>query len=221
MFRRIAPAAALLLWAPAVAAGVVEVQVQLPSPEKIDTAGMNRLLVGGFRANDHPWVDLQGESTKALRDSFTRKSRFEVLDVEPFPLPEQAIEEAVRNTAYWKRLGERYNADLIVGGTIQYASRDESGFVQEDMISQLTGQRVRRSRWADREAFRMELGLYFFRGSSGELLWEDHFTEEAVFEGKLEDDLSVLLVLLQRVEENILGIITPRTRVEMRYLFTE
>lgn len=215
--------AALLLVAPAgvARAGVVQVQLRLPAPQKIDTAGMTRLLVAGFRANDHPSLDLDREINRSLRDLFRRKSRLEVLDVDPFPLPEQSIEEAIRNAAYWKRLGTRFNADLIVAGTLEFASRDESGFVQEDVISELTGQRQRRSRWAEREAFRMDLGLYFFRGSSGDLMYEDHFTEEMAFEGKGNDDLSVLLQVFDRVSEGILGIITPRARVETRYLFTE
>ncbi|HET9480185.1 MAG TPA: hypothetical protein VFP98_00380, partial [Candidatus Polarisedimenticolia bacterium] len=157
-------------------AGVVEVQVRLPSAEKIDTTGMNRLLVSGFRTNDHPTLNLDVELNRSLRDLLRKKSRFEVLDVEPLPLPEQPIEDAIRNTAYWKRLAARYNADLLIGGTLEFSSRDQSGFVQEDVISELTGHRTRRSRWAEREAFGMELGLYFFRGSSGELVYEDHFT---------------------------------------------
>ena len=202
-------------------AGPVEVQIKLPSPQKIDTAGMSRLLVGGFRSNDNPEVDVDKEVNRLLRDLLKKNTRFEVVDNESLPLPEQSMEEAIRNAAYWKRLGTRFNADLIVGGAVDFNSRDQSGFVQEDVTSELTGQRVRRSRWAERESFKMEMGLFFFRGSSGELLYEDHFTEEAAFEGKSNDDLSVLHQLLQRVSESVLSILTPRTRVETRYLFTE
>ena len=206
--------------APAMA-GPIQVQIKLPSPQKIDTTGMSRLLVGGFRANDNPDVDVDRELNRALRDLLKRNTRFEVIDNEPLPLPEQSMDDAIRNTAYWKRLGTRFNADLIVGGTVEFSSRDQSGFVQEDVTSELTGQRIRRSRWVERESFRMELGLYFFRGASGELIYEDHFTEEAAFDGKSNDDLTVLHQLLQRVSESVLGILTPRTRTETRYLFTE
>jgi len=222
VLRRTAIAVLLTLAAAAPAmAGPVQVQIKLPSPQKIDTTGMSRLLVGGFRANDNPDVDVDRELNRALRDLLKRNTRFEVIDNEPLPLPEQSMDDAIRNTAYWKRLGTRFNADLIVGGTVEFSSRDQSGFVQEDVTSELTGQRIRRSRWVERESFRMELGLYFFRGSSGELIYEDHFTEEAAFDGKSNDDLTVLHQLLQRVSESVLGILTPRTRMETRYLFTE
>src|SRR4029453_12957787 len=114
----------------------------------------------------------------SFRDLMHRYTRFEVLEIEPLPLPEQPIDDAIRNTAYWKRLGARFGADIIIGGSLEFTSRDQSGFVQEDYISEITGQRVRRTRWIEREAFKMDLGLYFFRGSSGDLLFEDHFTEE-------------------------------------------
>ena len=223
MLRRTAIAVLLTLAAAAAPAmaGPIQVQIKLPSPQKIDTTGMSRLLVGGFRANDNPDVDVDRELNRALRDLLKRNTRFEVIDNEPLPLPEQSMDDAIRNTAYWKRLGTRFNADLIVGGTVEFSSRDQSGFVQEDVTSELTGQRIRRSRWVERESFRMELGLYFFRGASGELIYEDHFTEEAAFDGKSNDDLTVLHQLLQRVSESVLGILTPRTRTETRYLFTE
>jgi len=223
VLRRTAIAVLLTLAAAAAPAmaGPIQVQIKLPSPQKIDTTGMSRLLVGGFRANDNPDVDVDRELNRALRDLLKRNTRFEVIDNEPLPLPEQSMDDAIRNTAYWKRLGTRFNADLIVGGTVEFSSRDQSGFVQEDVTSELTGQRIRRSRWVERESFRMELGLYFFRGASGELIYEDHFTEEAAFDGKSNDDLTVLHQLLQRVSESVLGILTPRTRTETRYLFTE
>jgi len=202
-------------------AGPVQVQIKLPTAQKIDTTGMSRILVGGFRSNDNPEVDVDREVNRLLKDLLKRNTKFEVIETESLPLPEQSIEDAIRNTAYWKRLGTRFNADLIVGGTIDFSSRDQSGFVQEDITSELTGQRIRRSRWVERESFKMEMGLYFFRGSSGELVYEDHFTEEAAFDGKANDDLTVLHQLLQRVSESVLGILTPRTRLETRYLFTE
>jgi len=201
--------------------GVIEVQVKLPTSQKMETSGMSRLLVGGFRSNDHPDLDLERELNQLFRGLLRKSTKFEVLDVDPLPLPEQSIEEAIRNTAYWKRLGARFNADLVIGGTLDFTARDQSGFIQEDVVSELTGHRMRRSRWVDREGFKMELGVYFFRGSSGELVYEDHFTEEAAFEGKSNDELTVLHQLFERVAESTLGILTPRTKVETRYLFTE
>lgn len=221
MSRSLVVAAMALLPGAAAIGGVHQVQIRIPIPEKIDTTGMSRLLVGGFRTGDHPTVDLEGELNASLRGMFEKGTRFEVLEVESLPMPEQPVDEAVRNAGYWKRLGKRFNADLIVGGTLELTARDESGFLQEDVISEVTGQRLRQSRWVERESFHMVLGVYFFRGSTGELMYEDHFTEETVFGGQSNDDLSVLNTLIDRVSGGILGILAPRSRVETRYLLTE
>ena len=213
--------AGCLALAPGFLAGTVEVQVMLPAPQKVDTTGMKRLLVGGFRAGDHPEVDLPREMNALLRSLFQKHTGFEIIDADSPPLPEQPIEEAMRNSEYWKRLATRFNADLIVAGTVGFTASDQSGFVQEDVISELTGQRLRRSRWVERESFKLDLGLFFVRGASGDLLYEDHFVEEMMFDGKLNDDLTVLHQVFERVSEGVLGIVTTRPRVEMRHLFTE
>lgn len=211
----------MLLAAGPCLAGAVEVSVGIPLPQKVDTTGMRRLLVAAFRAGDHPQIDLDRETVRELRGLFRKRSPFEVLEVDPLPLPEQPIEDAIRNTAYWKRLAARFNADLLIGGTVEYSAHDISGFVQEDVISPMTGQRMRRSRWAERESFKLDLGLYYFRGSSGELLYEDHFSEELAFDGKANDDLTVLHQIMERLGDGIVGVVVPVERVETRYLLTE
>ncbi len=203
------------------AAGVVEVPIKLPVAQKVDTTGMERALVGGFRVSDHPTVDLDRELNQWLRSLLRKNTPFEVIDADALPLPEQSAEEAFRNAAYWKRLGQRFRAHLILGGTLDFSARDQSGFLQEDLVSETTGQRVRRSRWVEREGFKMELALCFFRGDSGELIYEDRFTEELAFEGRANDPLSVMHQLLGRASESILTIMTRRSRTETRYLFTE
>jgi len=211
----------VLLAATQAEAGVVQVQVKLPATQRLDTSNVRRVLVAGFRASDHLTLSIDKELAKALKDLIRRKTGFELIEADPPPLPEQPIEEAMKNEAYWRRLGQRFNADLIIGGTVDYASRDESGFSEQDLVSPSTLQRSRQTVWVEREGFRLELGLYFFRGTSGRLVFEDHFTEEMIFRGKENDDLSVLLSLFERLQESILGIVIARPKVETRYLFTE
>ena len=212
---------AILAPTAALPASVVEVEVQIPMTERVDTTGMRRLLVAGFRSGSHPSVDLDTETIDALRSLLRKNTHFEVLDVEPMPLPEQPLEDAVRNTAYWKRLSQRYNADLIIGGTVDFVVTDESGFVEQDYISDMTGHRMRQTVWVERESFKLGLRLYFFRGATGDLIYEDTFSQETMFTGKGNDDLTILHESIESVGEGILSIITPRTRTETRYLFTE
>jgi hypothetical protein len=63
--------------------------------------------------------------------------------------------------------------------------------------------------------------MYFFRGSTGELIYEDYFAEDSIQEGNAADHLTVFYALTQRLQPDILGIVSPRQRQEQRYLFTE
>ncbi len=213
--------AAVMLCLASPAAGVVEVQIKLPLPQKIDVTDTRRILVGGFRANDDPALDLEVEYGKYLRDLLRRRSRFEVVEGDPPPLPEQELADIVANAAYWKRIAQRFNADLVIAGVLDFERTDKSGFVQEDYINPVSGQRARRTRYAEREGFSLAVTLYYFKGSGGELLYEEKLTEEAVFEGKGNDSLTALHQLSERSSPEVLGVLMPRQKTETRFLFTE
>ena len=223
--RALRPAALALcvatLAAVAARAGVLEVQIKLQLPQRIDVTGVRRILVAGFRANDNPDLDVDVEYRKHLKSLLRHRSNFEVIDADPPPLPEQEPAEIIKNAAYWKRLGERFSADLILAGLVDFDKSNKSGFVQEDIINPTTGQRYRRTRYADREGFKLGVTHYFFRGATGELVYEGRLTEEVMFEGLGNDPLSALLQLAERMSPELLGVITPREKSETRYLLTE
>jgi len=216
----VALAAGFLPGVPAYA-GVVEVQVSLPVPQKIDVTGMRRVLIAGFRANDSPDLDVDVEYVRHLRSLLRHRSNFEIIDADAPPLPEQELADVVRNSAYWKRIAQRFSVDLIIAGVVDFEKLDKSGFVSEDIISPATGQRYRRTRYAEREAFNLAVTHYFFKGSTGEELYEGRLTEESVYEGRGNDPLTALQQLADRMAPEIMGIVMSREKSETRYLFTE
>jgi len=220
---RLLVAAAMIVLFPAGAflGGVVEVQVKLPLAQKIDVSGMRRILIGGFRSNDDPSLDIDVEYVKYLRELLRKKTTFEIIAAEAPPLPEQELDDVVANAAYWRRLAQRFSADLIAAGVVDFDRSDKSGFVSEDFINPVSGQRSRRTRYAEREGFEMAVTLYFFNGATGELLYEGKLTEEAVFEGRGNDALTALHQLSERSSPEVLGVLIPRQKTETRYLFTE
>ena len=217
-------AIALLLLLPAgpLAAGTVQVQVLLPIPEKIDLAGIDTLLVTRLvLLNDNPKVDLNREMVGLMKRELRKKTRLQVLDVEPPPLPEQSLDELAANAPFWKDMAEKYGADLILTGSLGYETSDRSAFVQEDFISPTTGQRIRRTRFADREGFSMKLHLYFIRGRTGELVYDDTFSEDTTVDGKGNDPLSALFGMFDHIEPDVMGIVARKDKAENRILFTE
>jgi len=215
-------ATVLLALAPgAVLGGSVKVSINLPLPPRLDTSGVQTILVVHFLANDHPSIPLSDEIVELLRSTLKKHTGFRILDVDPPNIPEQNLEDLLRNREYWQEIGRRYGADLIVSGEVYFGSVDRSGFVQEDYVSPVTGQRLRRTRYAERESFDLSLDLVFFWGKSGEVAYKDVYDEEALYDERGTDALSVLHALVTKLEPDIIGILTPRWRSDVRYLLTD
>lgn len=218
--RRLLAAALTALALPALAGWEV-VQVELPVPPRLDTTGLHRVLVASFVTSDHPTLDLNREVSRYLRRTLSRGTRFEVLDVDPPAIPEQPLDELLANDVFWKKLGKDFGADLIVSGRLRFETQDRSGFVQVDQLNPATQQKVRRTQYAEREEFLLDLNLFFFKGDNGAFLYEDTFRDNALFEGTTHDSLQILFDLLEGLRSEILGILTRQTRVDPRYLWTD
>jgi hypothetical protein len=203
------------------ASGVLSVPVKVPVAEKLDMRGVRRVLVASFIQSEHPSIRLRDEIVGVLRANLRRHTGLEVVESAPPELPAQNLDMLLKNASFWRSIAERQEADMVISGVVKFESFDRSGYVQEDYISPLTGERKRRTRFAEREGFTLELSLYFFRGSTGELIYEDSFSEDSIQEGRAADHLSVFFDLTARLSPEILGIVSPRHREEQRYLFTQ
>jgi hypothetical protein len=201
---------------------VLRVTITTPVPPRIETAGIRRVLVTRFLVDkDLPDLDLNRELVSLLRREMRKKTTFEILDVEPPSLPEQPLRDLLANNGFWRRMAETHGADLVITGVAGFEVSDRSGFVQQDEISPYTGQRVRRTRYVEREAFNLRLDLFFIQGSTGKLLYEDQFKAENTVVGGGTDRLAALYGLFEQFEEDILGIVVPKAKQAQRYLFTE
>ena len=202
-------------------AGTIQVKVSLPVPELIDMTGIESILVTRVvLLNDNPKVDLNREIVALLRKELRKRTGLHVSDAEAPPLPEQSLDELSRNPEFWKDMSDKYAADMILTGSLKYEITDRSSFVTEDVISPMTGQRMRRSRFADREGFEMVFHVYFLRGRDGALLYDDEFSEDTTVDGKGNDPLTVLFTMFEHIESDMFGIISGKQKVETRTLFT-
>ncbi len=212
-----------LTWAAAPAwGGTVRVTLSVPAPARVDLEGMRKVLVTRFVVDkDLEEVDLNREVVKLLRRELRKHTSLEVLDVEPPSLPEQPLPDLLANTGFWRRLAETNGADVILSGKVSFDISDRSGYVQVDEISPVTGQRVRRTRFVDREGFELGLNLFLIRGSTGKILYEDRFIGANTLAGGHNDRLTVLYTLFEQFEDDVLGILVPRGKSVQRVLFTD
>jgi hypothetical protein len=211
----------LLAWPLATVAGSIQVPIGLPLPARMDVTGVRTILITHHVEGDHPHLSLSREMVALLRRMLEKGTGFRILEVEPPNLPEQTVEDLLKNKEFWRTIARRYGADLILSGEILFDTENRSGFISEDYISPVTGQRVRRTRFAEQEAFELGLQVFFFAGETGELSYRDRYDEEALIEGDGVDHLQMFYALMSRLEPDILGILKPRERRETRYLFTD
>ena len=203
-------------------AKTMRVTIAVPMPSRLDMQGLRKILVTRFIVDKEvSEFDLNRESVALLRRELRKRTNLEILDVEPPPLPEQPLADLLANTGFWRKLAESHGADLVIAGKVSFEIADRSGYVQVDEISPVTGQRVRRTRFVDREGFNLALRLFFIRGSTGALLYEDQFTGENTLPGKGNDRLTGLFTIFEQFEDDVLGIVVPKTKTAQRNLFTD
>ena len=213
--------AGLLSTGTAGASRPVTVRVRLPVVAKLDSAGIRRILVGGFITNDSPFMDTEKEMVDLLREELDKRSNFLILEDPPPSLPEQRLDDLKQNALFFQAMGEEYRADLIISGQVTFSAVDRSGFVTREFISPITGRRTIQSVYVERTGYTLRLDLIFMRGADGTLLYDTSFFQDEILLNDEGDPLSVFFILSERFNEGFLGILLPQVRTEVRYLLTE
>lgn len=214
------PPAAPVLWRKKRGRDVVELPVSLPLPPRLKLEGVKTVLVASFLVNDSELIDVNRELVHFLRNEFRKHTAFEIQDITPPPaVPEQTLDDMAGNAPFFRWLGHEHGSDLIVTGAMRYTKRDASGFEDVDIVSEATGQKVRQTRFVEREEFTFELDVLYFRGADGALLFRDRLRRQAVFQGAANDPISAFYELGNSIAGDVLSVIASRTRVDQRLLF--
>jgi tetratricopeptide (TPR) repeat protein len=199
---------------------ILRLPVLLPLPARLDVSSVKTLLVASFLSRETDLLDAGHELARFLRTEFRKKSALQVLEVTPPPaIPEQTLEDLAANREFWQMLGREHGADLIVSGSIRFDRRDASGFQEVDEVSPLTGQKIRATRFVEQEQFTYELDLLFMDGHTGELRFRDRLARGAIFRGQSNDPITAFYQLSEAVAGDVLAVVAPRTREDVRILF--
>ena len=71
----------------------------------------------------------------------------------------------------------------------------------------------------EQEQFTYELDLLFLDGHSGALRFRDRLARSAIFRGQANDPITAFYQLSEAVAGDVLAVVAPRTREEIRILF--
>ena len=197
-----------------------KVQILVPLPPKLDVTGIENILVASFLTDESESLDINREVVRFLRGEFRQETSLDVLDITPPPaVPEQRLEDLIANHEFWKHLGRKHGADIIVSGRINFDRRDISGFQNLDTISNVTGQKVRSTQFVEQERFSYELDIIFMDGKTGELLFRDRLQREALYRGTQNDPITAFYELSDSIAPDVLAIVKARTREDVRFVF--
>lgn len=214
--------------APAVA-GTLEVRLTLPQRAKLDLAGRKSLAVAAFLVVSQEGaermkgrdIDVQKEFDRYLLKVLRRETELKVIEAGPVEYPIYDFEQLARQKDFWRALGERTNADLILTGGLDFDIQDRSGYRTEEYISPYNGRTYYRQVLVEQTGFEYDILMQVYDGKTGDLLYQDNFKDFQSFEGENTDPLAGMFENLLSLEDRILNVFTQKEVEAARILFTD
>lgn len=219
----------LLLSAGNAWAGEVEVQLRLPVRARIDLMDRKTVTVAPFlvvsqegeESIERRGVDVEHEFDRYLRRLIRRNTKLKILDSGPVDYPTYDLEDLAEDSDFWRFLGERTQADLIVSGSLDFDVQDRSGYRTEEYVSPFDGRTYYRQVLVEHTGYEYDIVMQVFDGKTGEQLYADNFKDFRQFEAERADPLAGMFENLYALEDRIAGIFTQKWVEASRVLFTQ
>ncbi|MCP3963167.1 MAG: hypothetical protein GY719_35455 [bacterium] len=228
---RTALVALLLLPAlvPVAEAATTEVKLTLPVRARLDLAGRKTIAPAPFIMVSREGegripgrdIDVQGEFERYLFKLVRRETDLKVIEVGPLDYPTYDLDMLGRDQDFWRALGERTQADLILAGSLDFDIQDRSGYRREEYVSPFDGQVYQRQVLVEETGFEYDIVMQVYDGITGELLYSDNFKDFKQYEGESADPLSGMFQNLYSLEDRIVGIFAQKEVEATRILFAD
>ena len=213
----------------AAVAGTVEVKLTLPVRARLDLANRDSVLPAPFIVVRQEGegriegsnIDVQQEFQRYLLKILRRDTDLTVVESGPIDYPTYDLRMLARDTDFWKVLGERTQADLILVGSLDFDIQDRSGYRTEEYISPFDGRTYYRQVLVEQTGFEYDIVVRVFDGQTGEQLYTDNFKDFKSFEGERADPLVGMFENLYALEDRLLGIFVQKKVAATRVLITD
>lgn len=215
----------LTLAEPALASSV-EVRLHLPVRARLDLGDKRTITVAPFLvvteeegSVDAGGVSVEDEFEGYLTRLLKRKTHLKVVEAGPVDYPTYDLQDLAANEDFWRYLGERAQADLILSGSLDFDVQDRSGYRTEEYVSPFDGRTYYRQVLVEQTGFEYDIVMEVFDGRSGKRLYSDNFKDFKRFEGESVDPLTGMFENLYSLEDRISGVFTQRLVETSRLLF--
>ena len=226
-------AAGLLLvtslpWVQVASAGTREVKLTLPVRARLDLAGMRTIAPVPFIMISQEGegrvpgrdIDVQAEFERYILKLLRRETDLKVLDTGRLTYPTFDLEMLARDRDFWRAVGERLQADLLLAGSLDFDIQDRSGYRTEEYVSPFDGRTYRRQILVEETGFEYDIVMQVYDGRTGELLYSDNFKDFKQSEGESADPLAGMFQNLYSLEDRIVGIFAQQQVEATRILFS-
>lgn len=210
-------------------AGALEVRLNLPVRSRIDiedrkTVAIAPFLVVSKEGEDEAAlrnVDVEKEFERYLTKLIKRESSLKLVESGNVDYPSFDLELLSRNQDFWRALGERTQADLIVAGSLDFDVQDRTGYRTEEYVSPFDSRTYYRQVLVEQTGYEYDIVMQVYDGRTGERLYSDNFKDFKKSEGERADPLAGMFENLYSLEDRIVGIFAEREVEATRVLFTE
>ena len=215
--------------APVAEAATTEVKLTLPVRARLDLTGRKTIAPAPFIMVSREGegripgrdVDVQGEFERYLFKLVRRETDLKVIEVGVLDYPTYDLDMLGRDQDFWRALGERTQADLILAGSLDFDIQDRSGYRREEYVSPFDGQIYQRQVLVEETGFEYDIVIQVYDGHTGELLYSDNFKDFKQYEGESADPLSGMFQNLYSLEDRIVGIFAQKEVEATRILFSD
>jgi hypothetical protein len=223
----IAFAALLVLGAGAATASWVQVKLKLPVRAALDLTGRKKLVVAPFQVVRQEGektfrgrnLDVKGDFQKYLIKVLKRDSGLQVDAVDDVEYPSDDFEALSHDHDFWRALGERTHADLILTGSLDFDIQDKSGYRLEEYTSPYDGRTYYRQVLVEETGFEFDILMQVYDGTTGEMLYSDNFKDFKTLEGAGADPVAGMFQNLYALEDRIVGIFAKKDVEATRTLY--
>ncbi len=218
----------LLVTALPARAGDVEVTLLLPVRARIDLTDRSTVTVAPFlvvsdegeETAARRGIDVEREFERYMSRLIRRETRLKLIESGPVDYPSYDIRELSTDSDFWRYLGERTQADLIVSGSLDFDIQDRSGYRTEEYVSPYDGRTYYRQVLVEQTGFEYDIVMQVFDGVTGEQLYSDNFKDFKQFEGERADPLQGMFENLYALEDRIANIFAQKQVAATRVLIT-
>ncbi len=229
---RAAALAAVVLAAVLVTASValasVEVRLKLPQKARLDLGDRETITIAPFlvvsQEGDgslrNTGVDVQAEFDRYLVKTLRRETELKVVEAPRIDYPTYDLAQLAREQDFWRAVGERTQADLILSGGLDFDVQDRTGYRTEEYTSPYNGRTYYRQVLVEQTGFEYDILLQVYDGRTGELLYADNFKDFQSYASDRADPLRGMFENLYSLEDRIVGVFAQKEVEATRVLFT-